>query len=360
VIGIGSAALSGPIDILKTNLRIQEKSFLYVILILLQFSINIGFALYFVVEMKLGVLGIVLALFISNAFTGFLSITILLRKSRSRFSFQYIGEAIIISAPIVLHMLSHWGLNLMDRFILQSFVSLSEVGIYQLGYQIGTIYQVLIIAINNAWVPFFFRHFEKDENHSLIQKLSTWLILIQLVMASCIILFTDELFSFFIDIKYFQARFVVPWVVLGFVFVTFYHMCVNILFTNKNTKLIPMATIIAALVNLTINLILIPKIGIFGSAIATTISYGILAGTVFMISLKVDRFRYEYKKWFKSLVAGLLLILIGNGISTNSLLLSILLKSLLILSWPLILIVLNYWDKEDYQLIKRVFFKNSK
>lgn len=357
IIAIGAAAFSGPIEILKAKLNIQEKSIKYVALVLLQFILQIGFTLYFLMAMRLGALGVLLALLVSKAIMGILSVFILLTKTKQMISFVFLQEALIISFPIVLHMLSHWGLNLMDRFILQSFVSLSEVGIYQLGYQVGTVYQVLIIAVNNAWVPFFFQKIDDKKNHEVIQKTATWLMLFQLFFASCILLFKDEAFAILINAEYQEARNIVPWVVLGFVFVTFYHMWVNILFSQKETKLIPIATLLAAVTNFIVNIILIPRFGIYGSAIATTVSYAILAIVVFIVSLRVMRFNYEYFKWIKIVIAGLLIVVVGSLLKVDNIYMAISLKLLLLLAWPFVLWIMKYWDCIDYQLAKKFITK---
>ena len=358
IIVIGAAAFSGPTEILKAKLNIQEKSVQYVALVLLQFIVQIGFTLYFLMAMRLGALGVLLALLVSKAITGTLSVFFLLAKTKQMISFVFLRDALIISFPIVLHMLSHWGLNLMDRFVLQSFVSLSDVGIYQLGYQVGTVYQVLIIAVNNAWVPFFFQRIDDNANHAMIQKTSTWLMLFQLFLASCVILFKDEVFALLINAEYQKASSIVPWVVLGFVFVTFYHMWVNILFSQKETKLIPIATLLAALANFIANMLLIPKFGIYGSAIATTVSYAVLAFVVCIVSLRVMRFEYEYTKWIKIVIAGVVIVVAGSLLKVDNILVSLALKSLLLFAWPFVLWVLNYWDRDDYQLVKNLIAKS--
>ncbi len=360
ILAIGAAAFSGPIEIIKANLRIKEKSFIFVLFGLLQFLVNLCFTIYFIVVLNLGALGLILSIFISNFLIGFLSLFILIREAKSEISHFLAKEAILLSIPIILHMVSHWGLNLMDRLILQSYVPLSEIGIYQLGYQVGTIYQVFIISINNAWVPFFFQKKGIKDYEKIIQKISTWLILLQLFIASFIILYNDELFRLLINAKYYNARLIVPYIVLGFVFVTFYHMWVNILFFQKKTKLIPISTILAVITNYVINIILIPKFGIIGSAIATAVSYSVLAIIVLIFSIKLDTFRFEYKKWFKIFLSGFTIVFISMQINYKNLNISFLMKFLFLLLWPLFLSLLKFWDKKDFQFLNKFGMKYQK
>jgi O-antigen/teichoic acid export membrane protein len=360
VLAIGAAAFSGPIEVIKANFRIKEEAFQFVFFGLLQFFVNLCFTLYFVVVMNLGALGLIRAIFISNVLFGLISLILLMRESKSKISFFQIKEAILISTPIVFHMVSHWGLNLMDRLILQSFVSLSDIGLYQLGYQVGTIYQVFIIAINNAWVPFFFQKKGNKDYEKIIQKISSWLILFQLFIASLIILFKDEIFRVIINEKYYDARLIVPYVVIGFVFVTFYHMWVNILFFQKKMNLIPISTIFAVITNIVINILLIPKFGIIGSALATTLSYGVLASIVFIFSIKMDKFRFEYNKWFKVFISGSIIVFLSLQINYDNLYLSFFIKSFILLLWPINLSLMKFWDKEDLKYINKLGIKIQK
>ena len=68
------------------------------------------------------------------------------------------------------------------------------------------------------------------------------------------------------------------------------------IYIEKKTKYLPFITGGAAAANIASNFVLIPAFGMFGSAIATLISYFIMTAGIFFVSHKFYPVRYEYKK----------------------------------------------------------------
>src|SRR5438067_1618929 len=58
--------------------------------------------------------------------------------------------------PLVPHRVSGWLTGMADRVIIAKLTSLGQVGIYSVGYSIGTAVALVQEAFNRAWVPFFF------------------------------------------------------------------------------------------------------------------------------------------------------------------------------------------------------------
>ncbi len=137
-------------------------------------------------------------------------------------------------------------------------------------------------------------------------------------------------------------------------------MWVNILFSQKQTKLLPIATFLAVVANFAVNILLVPRYGIHGSAIATAVSYAILAGVVFMVSSKASAFRYELGKLSRIFLTGLAVIFAGGQLHIQNITLSVLLKLALVACWPMLLYLLRYWDADDYRFMKSVLGKLRK
>ena len=138
--------------------------------------------------------------------------------------------------------------------------------------------------------------------------------------------------------EYYASVSVIPWVVLGFVFVAFYHFWVNVLFYYKKTKLIPVATGISALVNLILNLIFVPRYGYIAAAINTSIGYAVLTGITCYLAIKVSNFSFEYSRWIKVCMVGMAIYLLVIAINLQSLFLSVSIRILFFVSFPLFII----------------------
>ncbi|HFI0666494.1 TPA: polysaccharide biosynthesis C-terminal domain-containing protein, partial [Streptococcus suis] len=82
----------------------------------------------------------------------------------------------------------------------------------------------------------------------------------------------------------------IPLIIVSYFLTFLYTFPVNIQFYYENTTFIPVGTILAAMVNAALNLLLIPRFGIYGAAIATVLSYFVLLLLHHFISYK----KYKY------------------------------------------------------------------
>jgi O-antigen/teichoic acid export membrane protein len=332
-------------------MRLRQNALRLVSLNVFVYLLGIVAGVVLLVQYELGKTGLLLGLFFANLLSVIPYIIILRNDLSATFSKTLAQKSFIIALPILPHMLSHWVLNLMDRIILQAYLPLSSVGVYQLGYQLGAAFQIIIIAINNAWTPFFLESFKQPGERQEIKKVSSWLIFIQVWIALFLVLFLPFVVGKIFPKEYYASVDVIPWVVLGFVFVAFYHNWVNLLFYYKKTNLIPVATGISALLNFSLNIILVPRYGYLAAAINTVIGYAILAGITGFLAFKVSGFSFEYYRWIKVGLAGLGIYLSVITINLHSLYLSVSVRLLMFISFPVFLYFISFWRRSELEAI---------
>jgi O-antigen/teichoic acid export membrane protein len=108
-----------------------------------------------------------------------------------------------------------------------------------------------------------------------------------------------------------DAARVTPIVAVASVAYGLYYMVVSAVFLERRTKVLPLLTISAGLVNVGLNLLLIPRIGIIGAAWATMAGYATLAALtawyarrVYPIALDLPRLALLFGSLVALLVAG--------------------------------------------------------
>jgi O-antigen/teichoic acid export membrane protein len=94
---------------------------------------------------------------------------------------------------------------------------------------------------------------------------------------------------------------VVPIILLAYLFNGIYVNLWAGLYIEEKTKYFPYVTGAGALVNVAVNLLLIPILGIVGAALATLASYIVMAAGLFIVAQKFYKINYEYGKIFKIL-----------------------------------------------------------
>ena len=267
------------------------------VLQILQFLGTTSSVIFFVVYLELGALGQLLGILTGQI----LFFTIFYWSYAARFilkfSWNYVKICLAFGIPIVFHLLAGAIHNSIDRVILEKYVSMSELGIYSLGYQIGMVMSVITCSINRAWQPNYFEFMssnmsEKQKRFENRRMFAFWIIGIGGI---CLIgmLWAKEFLVLLTPEKFHASADVVPIILFGFLFQGMYFFAVSPLFQYKKTKFLPFLTAASAIVNIILNFVFITDYGIYGAAYATVASFFFQAVVVYFVSKKLFDPRYE-------------------------------------------------------------------
>jgi len=279
--------------------QVRQKANIYISLQLAIFALNVIFSLIFIVVLKMGAYGKMLATLLPYALVGTANALVMLRRYATiHVDWGRIRDGIKYGAPLIPHQLSGWALNAADRLILEKFVALSAIGIYNLGYQIGLVLNMIVNAINLAWMPHYFQTMNqgRDVHRQLIRELSFY---ITAIGAICLfgILFNFEGIRLLLPEKFYASASYVPPVLLGYFFVGLNKFAMAPFYFYKKTRIVPLITMLSAAFNIGMNILLIPRYGALASAWMTAASYGLICFVSFWVSHRYQQTPYPYPKF---------------------------------------------------------------
>lgn len=170
----------------------------------------------------------------------------------------------------------------LDRFILNKFINSSAVGLYGLGYTLGTIPSVLFSAVNQALVPTIYEDYKEDSPTSVkraVVKVEVVYTLITIIF-SLIIVYSNNIITILSD-KYKDSSTIMCIVLFALLIDTYrilfmYPMGYKVEFV----KIKSFIWVLSAILSTILNLLLIPKLSIYGAAFSFLISNIV---TLFMI-----------------------------------------------------------------------------
>ncbi len=345
----------------QTLMRLRQNAMASVLVNSISYLLGIAVGVFLLVRLNFGVTGLLIGTLLASVFSVMSHIIIVRDSLVPKFSLSIAYRSIMVSLPIIPHMLSHWGLNLMDRLVLQIYLPLSEVGIYQLGYQIGTVFQIIVIAVNSAWTPYFMKSFDDKTQQLDLKTSSTWLVLLMVWSALVSMLLLPSMVRWIVPGEYDESVKIIPWIVTGFLFVGFYQFWINIILYYKKTMVVPLITAVSAILNLVLNLMLVPRYGYVVAAINTLTSYLVLACLAGLIAWRISSFAFDYFRWIKAVAAGgvlyVLALLTGNYLGENN---SLWIGILATLTYPVTLWLVGFFsinEKEYFQKKIGVFIR---
>jgi O-antigen/teichoic acid export membrane protein len=328
--------------------RVREQAYNYTLFTVGRFLFNTLAIVLFVAGLRQGAEGSLKAQLLVGImfFVPFTLVT--LRHLRLAFHWNKLKASLAFGLPMIPHALSSWVLNVSDRILLERYVSLDELGLYNLGYRLAMILDLVLFSINSAWAPFFFRTAatEKDAPKTFA-RLTTYYTLLMLTLSLGIALLSKPLLVFMAKPAFRAAYPVVPVVVLAYISHGFYFMVVNQLFYAKKIQRLPLYTMISAAVNITLNLLTLGRYGIMAAAWNTVIGFVVLFALVFRESARVYPVPYEYKRLAILFGAAGFIYFLGSLVSPGNPYLEFVIRSAIIALFPLALLLLRFFTPQE-------------
>lgn len=203
-------------------------------------------------------------------------------------------------------------IDYVDRQMIESIVGLSALGIYSLDYSFGMVLMIAMNAFATAWPPFFMSFINKrDEAKHVFSKVLTYYV-IGFGALSVLFFFIAQLIILIMTAPDFHQA----WSVVGLVAASYalkgcYLIVLpGIYFEDK----LPLQSTIewaAAIINIGLNLLLIPLYGFLGAAFATFVSYLSLPVLAWFVARRYLSVDYDWLRLTRSvLISGITCILI--------------------------------------------------
>ncbi len=185
---------------------------------------------------------------------------------------KYWKYSLAICLPFLVHLLAANVLGSVDRIMITNMCGPEDTALYGMAYNIAMIVTVLWDSLNSAYSPWLGEQLYK-KNYEGIKKYSYGYILFFVLALIGVMLITPEILYILGGESYMEAKYVIPPVMLGYLFMFLYSMYTNIEQFEKKTKGMAIATVSAALLNWLLNYMFIPIFGYLAAAYTTLAGY---------------------------------------------------------------------------------------
>lgn len=349
--------------IILTLLRSEQKSAFYALAVFSQFTLNLLANIFFVAVLKMEVGGILAAQALSAGALFLSLLPYLSKRMTPKFDALEMRKMASFGYPLIFGAVAGTILNIGDRFILQQMATLAEVGQYTLAYKFANIMKMALVDAFALGLPAIgWKIIREDDNPKrFFSKSLTYLVFCLLWFGLALSVYSKGLIhKFALNQSYWAAADVVPILALTLVFAGMQRLFFFELEIPKKTKSIAIIIGCAAAVNIVLNILLIPYLGITGAAIASLLAQLVSLGISYSYVQRAYPVRYEVKR---ILTLGLVAILLFYGstlLDSLGIYYRIMLKGLLILSFPAILYSVKFYEVVELQRIREIFHRPSK
>ena len=329
--------------------RVEERPVQFAIASVANVLITIGATIALVVGAHKGAIGAVI-----GNFLGTLTVyVVLLAYRRYQLGFQFdrrlLRQMNRFGLPLVPSALALWAINLIDRIVLGRYKGQAEVGIYSLAVRISSVIIFLMTAFQLAWPAFAYSL--KDDG--LARRTYSY-VLTYLLFATCwLSLALGSLAPWIVDLLAPNGHFArsadaVPLLCFATAAYSGYSVLAIGIGRTRQTQFNWIVSGSAALVNIALNIVLIPPYGMMGAAVATLAAYLVLFVGMWLRSNSVYPVPYQWRRVLT--VAGVAAGLTVLATEIGSLPVAIVLTVV----FPLVLLPLGFYQRAELARLKRL------
>jgi O-antigen/teichoic acid export membrane protein len=174
-----------------------------------------------------------------------------------------------------------------DRLILIQFVPTSELGIYTVANKIANFVLLFTLALFGAWIPVALKKLATPSMTGNMRRTSELIVVVLLSGVIAIALFSQEMVKFASPAYADSAQLIPLLLVFNGPCIVVYSMLTLGAYTSGRVYFITIATALALLTNVVVNIIAIPSLGITGSAVATAAAGLVLLLTMWLLTFKI-------------------------------------------------------------------------
>lgn len=194
-------------------------------------------------------------------------------------------------------------LRLTDRYLIQGMLGEVELGMYSASYNLTAYLEIIVLAtVAQALRPLYMKLWERDGVEPTKEFLSNTFHIYLTVGIPFVALFSataPHLLNFLASPKFAPGTVIIPFVTISFMLDGCVHWLGAGLYIKRNTRILMIWSLIAALTNLALNFMVIPKFGILGAAAVTVVSFSIFIVGVATSASKFLSFDIDWLTPFK-------------------------------------------------------------
>lgn len=234
------------------------------------------FAVIFVWWLRIGLRGAVIALFLSST----VSLIVLMIRGKiykyldpAMISWKEIKTLIRYSWPMVPNSMSMWVMRVSDRFVVTMFLGVTANAVYSVANKIPSLLTLAQSTFTMAWQENASIVSEDEDAGAYYSFMFRTMFDLMAGALGLLICITPLLFSILIRGDYADAYLQMPVLFLAMFFFSQCAYLGGIYVAYKDTKSVGITTMIAAAINLIVDLLLIKRIGLYAASGSTLISY---------------------------------------------------------------------------------------
>lgn len=285
---------------LYSYLQYEKKAVIFVILSSITVLITLIFSIIGVIVLRQGVYAVIISNLVAQFIYLAMLLTVFFKNVDLRYSISLVKEILKVSLPLIPSFFSMLVIAHSNRFFIQKFCSLDDLGIYTVGSNLGMVMGVVVGAFTTAWFPYYMAYInDLKEAKIIISKVSHYYLVVFGFLTCVFFIFAKSITLIFLDELFRGASVVIGFAAASQFFLGLHSLLLPPLYFSKDVKAVSYIQLITAIFSLLLNYFLIKHFNIVGAGLAIFLSYFCMCIIQYLWNIsdaKYIRIRYQWRE----------------------------------------------------------------
>ena len=277
--------------------------------------------------------------------------------------FKNVKEYLSFGLPTVPSNLSYWVIDSSDRFVIGILLSTTFVGYYSPGYTLGNVITLIIAPFTlllPSLLPPYYDNNQMEKVKTFLRYSLKYFLLIAIPAAFGLSILSKQVLMILTTSEIaLNGYLVTPFIALSAIIYGVNGIISNVLVLEKKTGIIGSIWIVTAILNLGLNIIFVPYLGIIGAALITLIAYGIAFVLTLFYSFKSFQFDLDLIFIIKSIIASSIMSILLAFINPNGILNIVIISIICFIIYLGLLLLLKGIKREEITVLRKMFLESS-
>jgi O-antigen/teichoic acid export membrane protein len=334
-------------EFLLALFRLDERAKAFLAFTVSNVLVTIPVTVYLVVIEEEGARGLLLGQYATGAV--FLAALLITQRRRLALvpDWPLLRRMTRFGLPTMPAELSLYSLNFIDRVMLVRLAGLADAGLYALSVKFAQAVSVLVKGFQLAWPPLAYSIRDDDEARQAYAVIVTWFVVVCTFFVAGLWLLSRWIVRLLAAPEFFESYEAIGLVSTGVMLYALYLVLVVVLGRTGRTEFNFPATAAGTAVNIGLNLVLIPALGIVGAGVSLVASYAVVLVLMYVLTQRLFRVPYEWLRLGQAAGLAAVLVLAGEFLLPTEGFVGLVSRTAVWLIYPLALYATGFLSEEE-------------
>ncbi|HYU76380.1 MAG TPA: O-antigen ligase family protein [Ktedonobacteraceae bacterium] len=229
-----------------------------------------------------------------------------------------VRNMLVFGVPTIFGDMAAWVLQLSDRYLLSHFGSLAQTAIYTVSYTLGGVLSPVVLSpFGLAWTPVMYSIAKRKDAEHIFRLVFRWFNAVLLFATFALSLLSTVFLELLFPPVYHAGELIIPFIALSTMGIGIYYIFMTGVYIRRRTILESVFMLVAAAVNVLLNICLIPYFGAMGAAVSTLLAYTVLASVSYIVNQRIYPVDFEIGSFIMKLFIGIVLYVASTLLAHN-------------------------------------------